>query len=142
MTRVTLARLFTGLLGVLALWPLVQHLLAVHYDVNPWKLFGMAMYCTPHSIQLQLWDRTTEPRRELDLAALSLETRQRLQTYRAEREALGRLSRPDKVARQVLAELPETKLLEFKIGVTRLDPHTARSSTTWRWYRYGSAVVQ
>ena len=36
-----------GLLLLLALWPLAHRALVVRYRVDPWRLFGWAMYCTP-----------------------------------------------------------------------------------------------
>lgn len=35
------------LLAILALWPAVQFALTRTYDLNPWKLGGLAMYATP-----------------------------------------------------------------------------------------------
>ena len=44
------ARIVGTLLVAIALWPLVHRQLVTRLDVDPWKLYGFAMYCTPHAV--------------------------------------------------------------------------------------------
>ena len=52
------ARVVGTLLLLVAVWPLAHRQLVVRFDVNPWKLYGFAMYCTPHDIAVDLIDRS------------------------------------------------------------------------------------
>jgi hypothetical protein len=59
------ARLCGALLALVALWPLLHRPLVVIADVDPWKLFGFAIYCTPHHVSVDLIDRSRAPAREI-----------------------------------------------------------------------------
>lgn len=40
-------RIVVAMLAVFALWPVVHGSLVEKYLINPWRLFGWAMYCVP-----------------------------------------------------------------------------------------------
>ena len=44
-------KLVAAFLVALFAWPAVQHALVLRYHINPWWLFGMAMYCEIHRVQ-------------------------------------------------------------------------------------------
>jgi hypothetical protein len=114
------ARLCGALLALVALWPLLHRPLVVIADVDPWKLFGFAMYCTPHHVSVDLIDRSRAPAREIRGDELPPALRTDLQRFSARRETLGRLASPDPLGRDVLAALPGVERLTIAITVTRL----------------------
>ncbi len=47
MTSRNKARVALALLLLFAAWPLAHRTLVVRHGINPWKLYGWAMYCMP-----------------------------------------------------------------------------------------------
>ena len=66
------ARLVGGIVLLIALWPIAHRQLVTRLDVNPWKLYGFAMYCTPHEVVVDVIDRSGDrPLRILAAEAIS-----------------------------------------------------------------------
>jgi len=130
-------RVAASVVLVTMLWPFGHYFLSVRYDVNPWKLWGMAMYCTTHETTLHFTYRGDDGEiRPLALDSLGPELRARaLQHYRR-RATLGRLYPLDGLAREILAARPDVDELIMKSGVKRLDAASGRFARSERMHRY------
>lgn len=126
-------RLGLVLLVAVALWPAVHYGLYRRYGIDPWKLCGFAMYTRPHAAHrlevLEVRDGEARPLRVVSptLAAEADRLGRR-------RGALGELGSPDRLARMILAELPDVghvrlvlHRVDFDCRSTRLDRVESRS---------------
>jgi hypothetical protein len=114
------ARISGTLLLLLALWPLVHRQLVVRYEVDPWRLFGFAMYCTPHHLAVNLIDRSGPQPREIFRRDLPASLRPDYDRFVSRRKALGALESPDPLARELLAAMPELTRLTVATTVSSL----------------------
>jgi hypothetical protein len=123
-----------------ALWPLGHFALARRYEIDPWKLFGWAMYCAPGPMKT-VRVVGLGPQRELrrfDMRRYTPEERALVDGFRERRRALGRLARPEALARGMLALHPELEGVVVAVFALELDRETARlrstaeQSTHWR----------
>ncbi|HSQ00629.1 MAG TPA: hypothetical protein VL049_25680, partial [Candidatus Dormibacteraeota bacterium] len=65
-------RLVVSVLAVLALWPLAHRALVWRYDLDPWRFFGWAMYCTPRlPVDVSLFAVEDGARVPVELASLT-----------------------------------------------------------------------
>lgn len=133
-------RILGAFLVCFALWPLVQHALVRAYGVDPWKLFGWAMYCIPgpmKTVRVVLVDADGGLRR-LDLLRYTQEEQALVDRFRERRRALGRLASAESLAGEMLALHPEAAGVFVPVLSFVLDPDTALltprfdSSTHWR----------
>ncbi len=124
-----------SILSLLAVWPIGQWCLAEYCDVNPWKLCGFAMYCTPHKIVVDVVD-TTDGRRVLSESELLQASNNQFADFVSYREHLGTLTSPDAVARSILQSSPDIKSLLIVIHVMQLDPATSTLAVRSREYEY------
>lgn len=130
-------RLVLTLLATLALWPLVHRVLVARYDLNPWKLAGFAMYTTPTPPVLVVVLHDAGGRlAALDERALPVPARRALDRFRAERHALGRLRRPDDLARALFRARPDLDVLVVLVQRIQLDPATARMTSVRERFAY------
>lgn len=130
-------RLALALLAALALWPLLHRGLVARYDLNPWKLAGFAMYTTPTPPVLVVVLHDAGGRlAPLDERGLPEATRRALDRFRSERHALGRLRRPDDLARALFRARPDLPALVVLVQRMRLDPATARMTSTRERFVY------
>jgi hypothetical protein len=139
MATSTLHRRFTAILAFLVMWPLVQHALARTTTINPWKLFGLAMYSTTYLIKVELWDETREPPVLLDGEALNPGTRKAIKELRRWRGTFGEVVDVAPFAAPMLKENPNVEQLMIRFGVQRLDRATSKLATTWTTHRYTAA---
>jgi hypothetical protein len=120
-----------ALLGLVAIWPVAHRLLVARLEIDPWKLGGFAMYATP---TLPVLVAVLAPQAgrlaPLDEASLPGEARARLDRFRVERVALGRLREPREAARAILAARPDLHGLVVLVQRTTLDPRSARTKTS------------
>jgi hypothetical protein len=123
-----------------AFWPLCQHALVRVYGVDPWKLFGWAMYSVPgpmKTVRVVLVDADGELRR-LDLRHYTPEEQALVDRFRERRRALGRLASSEPLARGIFELHPEASGVFVPVLTFALDPDTARltrhieSRTYWR----------
>lgn len=132
-----------ALLGFVTLWPLAQRALVSRFEIDPWKLGGFAMYATP---TLPVLVAVLAPQAgrlaPLDEASLPREARARLDRFRVERVALGRLREPRDAARAILAERPDLHGLVLLVQRTTLDPRTARTSASTERFVYDRSVLE
>jgi hypothetical protein len=120
-----------------ALWPLAQRALVARYEIDPWKLGGFAMHATP-SLPVLVAIFAPESGRLvlLDESSLPASVRARLDRFRVERVALGRLREPRDVARAILAARPGLAGLVVVVQRTTLDPRTARTTASSERFVY------
>jgi len=104
------ARLLLAALAVLALWPAIQLALVRTWDVNPWKLFGWAMYTqAPPGLDTRVGLEGDDGTVWLPRHGLAPAPRAALDAYRERRRALGRLASTDALGEAVHARYPEAK---------------------------------
>jgi nitrate reductase NapE component len=128
------------LLLLFGLWPLCQHALVRVYGVDPWKLFGWAMYCVPgamKTLRVVLIDAEGGTQ-GLDFRAYTPEEQRLVDRFRSHRQALGRLASPEPLARGMLELHPEAAGVFLPVLSLELEPESARltqryaTSTHWR----------
>jgi hypothetical protein len=132
-----------ALLGFVALWPLTQRGLVARFEIDPWKLGGFAMYATP-SLPVLVAVFAPEAGRLalLDESSLPAEARARLDRFRVERVALGRLREPRDAARAILAARPELHGVVVVVQRTTLDPSTARTTASSERFVYDRSILE
>ena len=139
-------RLLGGFLVLFALWPLVQHALVRSQDVDPWRLFGWAMYCVPGSMKTV---RVVEVSRAgrfavLDVGGYDDELQPVVDSFRIRRQSLGQLASGDALARFVLERHPDWEGVALPVLTVSLDPETALTRhdvDQATWWRDGSRDV-
>jgi hypothetical protein len=120
-------RIAASVVALTILWPFCHFVLAARYDVDPWKLAGMAMYCTVHDLTLRFEYRSgDETLRPLQLASLGPELLASVERHSRRRATLGRFHPLDGLAREILEARPDIDELILKTDVKRLDPMTGR----------------
>ncbi len=126
-----------GVLLFVALWPLAHRAAVARWEIDPWKLSGFAMYATP-SLPVLVAAMGSGPSgsQAVDEAALPAWTRQRLDRFRAERLALGRLRDPADVGRALLIARPDLASVDVLIQRSLLDPRTALIATSVERHTY------
>jgi hypothetical protein len=136
------ARLVGSIVLAIALWPIAHRQLVVRMDVNPWKLFGFAMYCTPHDLVVDLVDRGGAEPRRLDPDAFPPALRESHQRFAARRSVLGRFVAPDALAADAFAALPELRALTVAVSVFSLEWGEASISRRTRLYAFERGAAQ
>jgi hypothetical protein len=131
------AAIAVAILAVTVLWPLAHRGLVEWLDVNPWKLFGFAMYTTPTPpVQVIVFRRGEGGLTPVDERALPQAIRAELARFRSERHALGLLRTPDGVARLLLQSLPDEAWIVIAVQRMKLDPATATMTSRREQYVY------
>lgn len=139
MSRATRERAIVGVAAAALLWPLVHLALVIRAQIDPWELFGWAMYSQPPArIQIRVdVERSGEagPLRAMrDLRAAQLEFARR-------RTRLGRLASPDVFVAKIFASDEAIEAVSIVLRRIRLDPDTARivaEDEALRWERPAS----
>ena len=104
----------------IAFWPIAHYGLVSQLDLNPWKLHGFAMYCTPHLLTADLYDTSSGRPRRLDSRRLPEPARRAWRSFLERRYVLGRLAPPDEAARAVLEALQPLRSIRIDLTVERL----------------------
>ena len=131
MTVATKRRLLVIWLVLFSLWPLGHHALVTHYRMNPWKLFGWAMYCVPNlPVRVELTTLEGAPLAHRD----GME--ERIDAFIERRRILGELAPPDALAASVLESDPSLDGVEIAIERLELDPRTDTIVSDVRRYRF------
>lgn len=126
MTLAAKQRLVVGVLAGLAAWPLAHRLLVARYDLDPWRFFGWAMYCTPKlPAEVHLFAFENGERVEVPLASLGDPQRRAVDSLRDRREVWGRLASPARAAAALLDARPAAAAVEVVVEKWYLDPATA-----------------
>lgn len=130
------ARLVGSIVLTIALWPIAHRQLVVRMDVNPWKLHGFAMYCTPHGVVVDVIDRSgTKPQR-IDPAAFPAPLRESWERFSNRRAVLGRFVAPDALARDAFAALPHLRSLTIAVSIFSLEFGAEKTSRRTRLYAF------
>lgn len=135
----SLRKAFVCLLTVVALWPVVQWYLVVQHDVNPWKLCGFAMYCTPHRVIVDVVD-TTHGDRRLSREELDEASDDQYGLFVTWRTHLGTLHSPEMMARTILDSSPEIESLQVQVHVMQLDHASSHLKVRTKYYSYENQV--
>lgn len=111
-----------------AVWPAVHFGLSEAYGINPWKLFGFAMYSVPGPRGgVRLVGLLPDGRAvRLDRQQLSDDERALLDRYHSYWSELGELASPSRLVDGVLARRPELESLVVDTIRYRIDRGTAR----------------
>ncbi len=126
-------RLVLWFLVCLAAWPLVHRFLVASVEIDPWRLGGWAMYCTPKlRVEVGLVPERAGRPTELDLPPSLREEADRFAERRA---VLGRFVNPALLARGALSRLDADSVV-VTIQHHRLDPRTNRVVGTREYFRY------
>ena len=119
MTRAAVTRIYGAVISFLLVWPALHWILVTHFDTDPWKGVGFAMYTMHHSIEVRVVDVTDEP---TDITEnLFPRAGMERKRFTRVRRALGDLVQPDELARIVLAKKPEIGTLKVVVIRRRLD---------------------
>ncbi len=113
--------LVATLIALYILWIPVHFLVAQRFEINPWKLCGLAMYATPQPrVAITLFEV-----REGGLEPLWIEARVQDQQlyldYMERRRQLGHLAPPDGLAEHLFALKPDVDHLAIVITRTAMN---------------------
>ena len=129
-------KIVEGFIGLFLLWPFVHRALVAEYDVNPWRLFGFAMYCTPHRVGVRIADRTKGRGEMLSSRAQPQSVRDAVRLFYRKRAAFGMLHSPKRLADEIFASSPHIARLEVRVSLRRLDPSVSRLKVKTLVYQY------
>ena len=125
----------SGILAI-AIWPAFHFVAVQQLDWNPWKLYGFAMYCTPHLLTVDLFDTSTGRPRRMDSRALPEPARSEWRSFLQRRHVLGRLVSPSHAARSVFEARPRLRSLRIDTRVERLGFFATGTVANRRSYRF------
>ena len=108
---------------LVALWPLVHRGLVLSARIDPWELFGWAMYAVPSErvqvgVDLVHGDERERLRPNSDEFA-------KIQAFAKRRSALGQLAGGEPLAREILRDHPSAEALVVLTRRVSLDPESA-----------------
>ena len=120
--------LVVSFLALFALWPAIQRGLAWHYDIDPWKGFGFAMYSVPGPMKTVRVMPLLGSRRApaLDIDAYSEAEQRAVDRFRERRRALGRLASMEPLGRRMLELHADWQGVAIVVVTLSLDAETAR----------------
>ena len=124
-----LARLYGAFLVFIIAWPCIHRVLVVTHDVNPWQLYGFAMYCTPHMVQVHVGKVDGDDLRTIPSERLPREQQVALRKFVLTRNTVGKLHSHKAFASSLRKVLPPSEPLSMIVDVTRLDPSSSRLKT-------------
>jgi len=108
-----------GILVAVLVWPLVHLGLVAQARVDPWELFGWAMYSKP-AARVQVAVEVERAGRLVPLRAMG-EMRRRVAEYARARTALGLFARPDDLLRAIFESDPSIEAVELVLRDVSLD---------------------
>jgi hypothetical protein len=130
-------RLVVAVLAVLAAWPLAHRALVQRYDLDPWRFFGWAMYCTPKlPADVYLFAIENGARIPVSFDELTPAQRRSVYALRARRVLWGTFASPSRAGAAVLAARPKADVAEVVVSKWYLDPTTATIATHDERYRF------
>lgn len=117
-----------------ALWPLIHRDLVWRYDVDPWKLFGFAMYSVPGPMKtVRVFPMSMAGRGQmLDFERYAPAEQRSVDRFRQRRRALGRLASMEPLGQRMLELHPDWEGATVAVVTLALDPETARLQTSVR----------
>ena len=112
-----------GVLAAVLVWPLVHLALVARVGIDPWELFGWAMYSKP-AARVQLAVDVERAGRLVPLRAIG-KLRRRVADYARARTALGRFAQPDDLLRAIFESDPSIEAVELVLRDVSLDLDSA-----------------
>lgn len=128
------------ILMMISVWPAYHYYLVHNFDLNPWKMFGFAMYCTTRAYQFEKYDTTGGRIRPINEELLTKSTVNSIERYALLRKDLGQLYEPDGIVKQMFDELPRTRAMAIIISTLWLDGSTGKIKKKYRVYRYAKTT--
>jgi len=126
-----------AVLAFAAIWPLAHRAMVTRYDLNPWKFAAWAMYTTPTPpVIVALFTKQGGGFVVVDEAGFSPHVRALLTEFRRERHALGKLRKPDRLARAALRARPDLSSIVVVVQKMTLDRSTALMTSSREIYDY------
>ena len=129
------------LLSLFAVWPVAHGYLVEHYSVNPWRLFGWAMYCVPtYEPQIRFFgivnnDRGERGRGEIEFPRHYPPAQVQLELFIRSRGQLGDLASAEVLAAELFDFYPKLDGLMIAIShpiyrsdSSRFEPEISRYS--------------
>lgn len=96
------------LLIAFTLWPIAHYVVAKHYFVNPWRLFGWAMYCVPiYQPQVRFFTIRDGQQLEIAYPRVSRDHARAHDRFLAHRAHLGKLVEPDELGQAFFRQYPD-----------------------------------
>lgn len=131
-------RLVQIFLLLFALWPIFQFGAVVRYGVDPWKLFGWAMYCVPGAMNTVRLAVESEQGsfRVIEPASYSARERRAATRFVEYHRALGELARPDSLVRIFFEERPEAEFVILGLATLKIDRNSARLVSLVEYTRF------
>lgn len=134
MTIATKRRIVLVGFAVVAIWPLVHHVIVRSLDMSPWKGFGWSMYCVPPRVT-NTYLYSLDDGRSLRLGEVTPPQQQALRRAADEfgkwRAEFGALVKPDAFGRVALDCYPNEQRIELVVE----DIGVVRSSATFERQR-------
>ena len=110
-------------LVVFTLWPLAHRALVARFEINPWKLFGWAMYCVPNpKTSIQVYELKGDRMRRLAPEGADDVD---MGTYNFRRGILGRLASPKDLVHRTFQRHPDFEGLSVVVDRYHVDWQTA-----------------
>jgi hypothetical protein len=126
-----------GVVVLAALWPLAHRIVVARFDVNPWKLGGIAMYAAPAPpLLVAVFGLRDGQLVRIQPGTLPMAEQAALRRFEIERHALGELRRPDAVASAILAANPTLAQLSVVVQRTTLNRASAHLDGERMQYSY------
>ena len=120
-------RIISIVLVALALWPLAHFALVLRFGVDPWKLFGWAMYSVPGAMKtVRVIELSRDGgAREVTRAVQGEAVWRTVSRYRVLRQSLGSLVGAEATARRILELRPDWEGVALPVLSLTLDRETA-----------------
>lgn len=125
-------------LVLFTLWPLVHIYLVMHFGLSAWKLAGWGMYATPRPSfsGIAVMGRRPGSNRFEDVRSVPPNWQAEASHFLDRQRWLGRLIRPNQLARSFKEQMPEFADLRIIVYTPTLDRHTGMIVTTPTAYDY------
>ena len=119
MTSVMRSRMMAGLVALTLLWPLVHLGLVASARIDPWELFGWAMYSKP-AARLAVRVEVERDGALMPLRAMG-EMRLRVKSFARDRTALGTFASPDELLSSIFASDKSVEAVVITLQEVQLD---------------------
>lgn len=130
-------RVLIVLLVAFALWPVAHGYWVSQFLVNPWRMFGWAMYCVPtYQPQVRFFGTDQNRSGEITFPQGSASARLQRQLYVRQRSQLGDLASPALLAAEVLRAYPHLDTLTIAVSHPVYSPADAAFKPQLRRYDF------
>lgn len=125
-------------LVLFAFWPMLQFGAVVQYGVDPWKLFGWAMYSVPGAMKTVRLALESEQGtlQVVDPETYSTREKRAVTRFVERSRALGSLARPDSLIQVIFEERSEARTVILGLVTLKLDRHSARLTSSVAYTRF------